>query len=46
MEVGLPSVPRYDLACSSHMFEHRIVQRRVGLLGAHLSVDTCQDEPR
>jgi hypothetical protein len=32
VEVDLPPVPRQDSACSTHTFEHRTGQRRVGFL--------------
>jgi hypothetical protein len=44
VEVDLPPVPRQESACSTHTFEHRTGQRRVGFLAQvdrRLLVRTC-----
>jgi hypothetical protein len=44
VEVDLPTVPKQESACSTHTFEHRTGQRRVGFLAQvdrRLLVRTC-----
>lgn len=53
VEVDLPPVPGQQSACSTHTFEHRKGQRRVGfleqvdrwLLVRTCPLKICQDEP-